>query len=153
VCEEERASGETWFLVAESLCEDKLQILYWNDQLAYRDGVHRACCPEHVQELVTHWMTMGTLEYPFADAGTKILKPRARIASVPVFEEPDTRGVRMIGEISVHRESMERALEESPESLQIILDELADTLERASSGELAHYESAAQLSPGWLRPI
>ena len=141
VCGEQKMSGQVWFLLAESAWEDKLRILHWQDRLANREGIHRACSPAHVQELVTHWMTMGTLDYPFANSGPAVASRRI-LASVPVVEEPDTQGVRQVGEIAVHRESVSRVLEENPDSLQIILDELSDALEREAAGSRARFESA-----------
>ena len=153
VCGEQRAPGQIWFLLAESPWEDKLRILQWQDRLASRDGIHRACSAAHVQELVTHWMTMGTLDYPFANAGFGPVAPERAPGSFVVFEEPDTQDVRQVGELAVHRESVSRALEENPDSLQIILDELSDALERESAGTMGRFESASRLSSGWLRQM
>jgi hypothetical protein len=153
VCGEAKTAGQVWFLLAESSWEDKLRILQWQDRLANREGIHRACSPAHVQELVTHWMAMGTLDYPFADVGLRAPQPQRKPRLLPIFEEPDTQAVRQLGEISVHRESMTRALEENPESLQIILDELTDTLERETAGALARFESALRTSSGCLRQV
>lgn len=152
VCGEARLAGQVWFLLAESPWEDKLRILHWQDRLARREGIHRACSPAHVQELVTHWMTMGTLDYPFADAGLTA-PPWRNLASVPVVEEPDTSGVRQVGEISVHRESVSRVLEENPDSLQIILDELSDALERETAGSMTRFESAERIFSRPLRQM
>jgi hypothetical protein len=153
VCGEERTAGQVWFLLAESPWEDKLRILQWQDRLANREGIHRACSPAHVQELVTHWMTMGTLDYPFANSGLLAVRSQPRLASVPVVEEPDTGGVRQVGELAVHRESLGRVLEENPDSLQIILDELSDALERETAGSIARFESVTRLSSGPLRQM
>jgi Ni/Fe-hydrogenase subunit HybB-like protein len=43
--------------------------------------------------------------------------------------EPDTRGSKVLGELSVHRESLERVLRENPESLTSILTALISALE------------------------
>ena len=152
VCGEQRMSGQVWFLLAETPWEDKLRILHWQDQLANREGIHRACSPAHVQELVTHWMTMGTLDFPFADSGPT-LASRRRLASVPMVEVPDTQGVRQVGEIVVHRESVSRVLEENPDSLQTILDELSDALERETAGSLARFESVGLPFSGPFRTM
>ncbi|MGA8309834.1 MAG: hypothetical protein WB755_07375, partial [Terriglobales bacterium] len=40
----------------------------------------------------------------------------------------DIRGARPIGELAVHRESIERVLAENPQSLKVILDALLDAL-------------------------
>jgi hypothetical protein len=65
ICGEERLGGSTWFLVAEYRWDDKLKILHWSDYLAAYDGVEAACSTAHVRELVVHWMTTGSLRYPF----------------------------------------------------------------------------------------
>jgi hypothetical protein len=44
------------------------------------------------------------------------------------FSRADLSGTRSIGELAVHRESLERVLMESPQSLQVILDALLDAL-------------------------
>ena len=152
VCGEARMAGQVWFLLAESPGEDKLRILHWHDQLARREGIHRACSPAHVQELVTHWMTMGTLDYPFADSGLTV-SSQGRLASVAMIEEPDTCCVRQVGEILVHRESVSRVLEENPDSLQVILDELSDALERETIGSMTRFESAGRLFSRPLRQM
>ncbi len=66
ICGEKRSNNETRFLVAENHWEDKLTILHWNEQMATRDGIQVACSVNHVEELVIHWMTTGSLDYPFA---------------------------------------------------------------------------------------
>jgi len=151
VCGEQKAPGQVWFLVAESHWEDKLAILEWNEQISYRKGMHRACCPAHVEELAIHWMTTGSLDVPFALAEERLdLGCRS---SLPVALEADTRGARQIGELSVHRESMDRVLRESPDSLQIILDELSDALKREAIGAAASLESATGTPGGFLRQM
>ena len=71
-----------------------------------------------------HWITTGRLDYPFARtsygaAGLRQTTPRGRI---------DLNGARTIGELAVHRESLERVLIENPQSMQVILDALLDAL-------------------------
>ena len=154
ICGEERRAGQVWFLVAESHWEDKLKVLEWQDELASRRGIYAACSASHVEELVVHWMTTGSLDYPFATVGLKPEKPRQRLGSfLPTIEEPDTRSARQIGELSVDRESVRRALREDPESLQVILDELLNALERETTGTAARLESADAMSYGFPREI
>jgi hypothetical protein len=154
ICGEERVTGQVWFLVAESRWEDTLKVLQWEDELARRRGIYAACSAGHVEELVVHWMTTGSLDYPFATVGLKPEKRRQRLGSfLPAIEEPDTRGARQIGELSVDRESVRRALKEDPESLQVILDELLNALERESTGTAARLESADAMSYGFPREI
>ena len=43
--------------------EGKIKILEWNSLLASQHGIHLACSPSHVQELVMHWMATGSISY------------------------------------------------------------------------------------------
>ena len=63
-----RSPVEERFLLAENRWEDKLTILGWNEQMASRQGIQVACSVNHVEQLVIHWMTAGSLDYPFARA-------------------------------------------------------------------------------------
>jgi len=153
ICGEEKSSTQVWFLVTESPCEDKLKILQWHDEVAAREGIYQACSPAHVEELVIHWMTTGSLDFPFATTATNPVRlgRRVPLASLQVMMEPDTRGARQIGELGVHRESMCRLLNESPDSLQVILDELTRALQRESSSD-ARVETPDSVASGVVRP-
>jgi hypothetical protein len=140
ICGGPKSDGQVWFLVAESHWEDKLKILRWEAELAKRQGMHSACCPAHVQELVTYWMSSGDVDFLLPPAGVSQL--RSRTPKLPYVVEPDTRGAREIGELAVDRASLGRALNENPDSLLIILDELRDALERETAGASARLESA-----------
>jgi hypothetical protein len=154
ICGEERAAGQVWFMIAESRWEDKLKILGWQDELAGRQGIYAACSAAHVEELVVHWMTTGSLDYPFATVGLKRERRLQQIGSMlPILEEPDTRGSRQIGELAVDWESVRRALRQDPVSLQVILDELLNALEREATGTAARLESADAMSYGFPREI
>jgi hypothetical protein len=117
-----------WFILLENRWTDRLKILACNEALASAAGTHLACGAAHVQQLVVHWMTMGSLEFPFAEAPrpNKVSKFR-RLKEVPQGEA-DLKGTRVVGELAVHRESLERILQESPESLATILEALTDAL-------------------------
>jgi hypothetical protein len=154
ICGEERSADQVWFLVAESHWEDKLKVLEWQDDLARRRGIYAACSGGHVEELVVHWMTTGSLDYPFATVGDKVGRHRQRLGWIlPTVEEPDIRGARLIGELAVDRESVRRALREDPDSLQVILDELRNALERESKGTGVRFESADAMCYGFPREI
>jgi hypothetical protein len=130
ICGERRLPSDVWFLIAENRWEDKLKVLQWNDRLAAQRGILRACSVAHVEELVVHWMTTGSLDYPFARIGfgakvaPRYNSPGYRVCSL------DTSAAQQIGELAVHRESMERILVESPQSLRTILDALLGALRR-----------------------
>ena len=149
ICGESRSTDQVWFLLAESHWDDKLKILHFQEEVAHRSGVHRACCPSHVEELVVHWMTVGSLDVPFAARHDRWELRRA--SSLPLVLEADTSGARLIGELAVHRESVGRALEDNPDSLQIILDELLDTLEREAANSLRL--DPGDGVPGWVRQM
>jgi hypothetical protein len=154
ICGEEKSEGQVWFLVAQSHWEDKLRILKWQDELADRRGMHRACCPAHVQELVTHWMTSGDLDFLLAPV--EVMPGNlgsGRNSALPIVAEADTKGAHEIGELAVDRESVGRALNENPDSLLIILDELRDALEREMAGASARLESGAGMSSGLMRQM
>lgn len=152
ICGEQKLPTGVWFLVAQSHWEDKLKILQWQYEVASREGMYGACCPAHVEELVIHWMTTGSLDFPFATtAATPVRLGRRTRVGLPRTVEPDTRGARQIGELAVHRESMSRLLNESPDSLQLILDELTRALQRESSSGARLESPDGQVSHG-LRP-
>ena len=74
---------------------------------------------------------MGTLDYPFAR-----LKPvaeqssrRSSVRSTSSQIEPDISGSERLGQLAVHRESLERILVENPDSLGSILSALMQVLE------------------------
>jgi hypothetical protein len=128
ICLEPRLGGDGWFLLIENRWTDRLKILGWNDGLASEPGVYTACGAEHVQQLVIHWMAMGTLDYPFARAHREAKRSLRRPSEKPATPEPDTRGIRIFGELAVHRESLERVLSENPQSLASILLALISAL-------------------------
>jgi hypothetical protein len=127
ICRGEQPGDETRFLLTENRWEDKLTILQWNEQMAMRPGIQVACSINHVEELVIHWMTTGSLDYPFAQ--TAVGYWGWRRPTMPNYRV-DLTGTRQIGELAVHRESMERVLAENPQSLQVIQDTLLDALRR-----------------------
>src|SRR5271166_5989979 len=95
VCGEPKSAGEVWFLIAESHWQDRLAILQWEDEISYRKGMHQACCPDHVEELVVNWMTTGSLDFPFAIAEDRLEQRHG--SCLPVVREADIRGARQIG--------------------------------------------------------
>ena len=139
ICGEANPDPTQWFLVTENHWEDKLKILEWNRLLASQDGIHLACCPSHVQELVVHWMATGSVSYPFARTGSHI--PARRWNDFHKLRAVvNTAGVRTIGELTVHRESMRRVLGEDPESLKSILSALQEALQPATNAARDPFE-------------
>jgi hypothetical protein len=153
ICRIVRQPGEPWLLVVEKRWEDKVRVLEWEERLAGLPGVQCACSPFHVQQLVVHWMTTGALSYPMAhlEPGPK------RILLWPKFRR--TRGTeadpgigRPVSELSVHRGSLNRILEEQPEALLPVLEALVSGLRKTgpSDGEAVagrNDESVTELLP------
>jgi hypothetical protein len=140
ICGSEKiTANDEWFLLNESRWQDRLKILRWHDQLALQQGLHFACGPAHVQELVIHWMVTGSLDYPFARTSTAATSDKSLRSRVVQVAEVDTSAAEQIGELSVHRESIRRVLADSPQSLTSILDALHAAVDRkvpAAGGEL-----------------
>ena len=154
ICGEAKLAGQVWFLIAGSGWEDKLKILQWHDKLAARDGIHHVCCPAHVQELVVHWMTTGSLDYPFAQVSPRQGWRVGSLSRVPIVRyELDTSCTRQVGELAVDRESIGRALSENPQSLQVILDELFDALEREAAGTVEEVGSKRETLWATMRHV
>jgi hypothetical protein len=126
ICGEPRRDNEGWFLLTENRWTDRLKVLGWSDQLVTQPGAYPACSAAHVQQLVVHWMTMGSLALPFArvPAGARSGQRKRRRDAAVDPPEPDALGVKVIGELAIHRESLSRILVESPESLASILEAL-----------------------------
>jgi hypothetical protein len=131
ICGGCKLGTQRWFLILEDRWQDKLKILHWDDRLAIRRGIHHVCGAAHLQELVVHWMTTGSLDYPFALTVSRPESPAARPSPEwPARRVSEDGRVRPIGELSIHRDSMRRVLSENPESLRSILDALLSALER-----------------------
>ena len=126
-----------WFLVAENRWEDRLKILEWNDRVAWMSGVHEACSATHVLELVDYWVRTNSLRYPFE----RTQRP-SRSHMLARRNDPDISGLRQLGELYVDRESIGRVLDENPDSLSVILDELLFALQ--PDGETCNEEGEAE---------
>ena len=75
-------------------------------------------------------MATGSLEYPFAELSTTrkkvtIHESGPRTEEKTPAEIPDAR---FVAELAVHRESLQRALRENPESLAAVLEALRGAL-------------------------
>ena len=79
-------------------------------------------------------MVTGSLSYPFASASEVNWKrensPSASPATDPA--RPEDLTSNLIGELAVHRESLERLLEENPHSLSTILEALLEAMQPKS---------------------
>jgi hypothetical protein len=148
ICGSRRLSTDRWFLVAENRWEDKLRVLQWNERLAEHEGIRHACSAAHVEELVVHWMTTGDLGYPFARTGFGLETVRRIGGTWGTNGDVDTRDAHLIGELAVHRESLERVLFESPQSLRTVLDALLNALRRETAKRESGSEPEDELLQG-----
>lgn len=128
ICEATRSPDQTWYLVAENPWDDRLWVLAWNDAIARRAGIHCSCSVAHVEQLVAHWMAAGSLECPFAKTS-----PDARATAIRATRllsvEPDLTGATRLAEITLCRESFDRALRENPYSFAPMLRALVVALQ------------------------
>ena len=147
ICLTTRKRNEEWFLLVENRWTDRLKILCWHEELASSPATHAACCATHVQLLVIHWMTTGTLNYPFAHseawADTSETPRAVRLSSMS--DEPDMTGVRVLEELAVHRETIDRILVDDPASLAVMLTALKDALpKQADRSEVAELQACGE---------
>lgn len=147
LCAKQGRGGRNWFLLVENRCQDKLRVLRWEPHLAGQADVHSVCSAEHVLELVVHWMTTGSVEYPFARFGPdSAWNSRTRMRQESETNQvPAARGVAL-GELSIDRTSVQRLLSEKPECLHVILRALLEALEfRSDELEVLPGDDAARL--------
>ena len=90
-------------------------------------------------------MTTGTLDYPFARTEACAHSPASHgsVHLSSIKQEPSISGAKVLGELAVHRESIDRILVESPASLGAILS----ALQAALPGQVDHSEIAEQENP------
>ena len=121
VCGIETFRHTGWFLVVENRWLDRLKILSWHSSLSTQKDMKSVCCSQHLKTLIAHWLTQASLRLPPAHY------PPLPIGSDPTLADvdlgPDSVG-RLVGELSVHRESFSRVWSGSPATLECILDAL-----------------------------
>ena len=128
ICGEQNRTGQTWFLVLQDTWLDRLKILRWNDRLAAHPQIHFVCSPAHVGELVVHWMATGSVAYPLLSANQQPKTSKLTGHHQPA-ETCDISPEALIGELAVHRESLDRTLRDHPEGLSTILNALLSAVE------------------------
>ena len=120
VCGTESDQHASWFLAIENRWLDRLKILSWHPVLAVQKNMLSVCGRQHLKALLTHWLTKANLEL------------RADLdRTVPITSESPRevdQGLlsvgRLVGELTVHRESVSRVWTGSPETLECILNAL-----------------------------
>jgi hypothetical protein len=154
ICGKETSGDEHWLLLIDNRWQDRLKVLQWEDRLASLTGVQAVCCTEHGRELIVHWMTTGSLTYPFAEPtplprAHRIQRPMAFERVVDTRDDIDCDESRTIGELAIHRDSLRRVLNDNPEALRGILESLLQAVEARVAGRVNRrvYESDYCLAP------
>src|SRR5439155_23264583 len=65
ICGKLTVGDERWLLMVENRWQDRLKILHWDNPIATMKGVKVVCGAEQAREIVVHWMTTGSMAYPF----------------------------------------------------------------------------------------
>jgi len=94
VCDVERCGGQ-WLLVLPDYAHHTLKIARWNSVVARRPEVRHVCSLQHARELVSHWMTMGNLDFPSPEGPPVVYSSSQRQAFVPT----DSRGWLRLGQL------------------------------------------------------
>jgi hypothetical protein len=121
VCGLETDHHSEWYLVVENRWLDTLKVLCWHPLLAEQAQMQSVCGKHHLKTLLTHWLTHANLQ--FLACGT----PHLAVASDnrPIEAETGFSSVgKLVGELSVHRESLSTVWSGSPEALECILNAL-----------------------------
>ncbi len=124
VCDLDTVRHKGWFLVVENRWLDRLKILSWHSSLAAQQDMKSVCCREHLKTLIAHWLTQASLRLP-----------PARFSPMPIGSDPSLSDLdlgpeslgRVLGELTVHRESFSRVWSGSAAALEYILDAIITT--------------------------
>jgi hypothetical protein len=96
-------------------------------------------------------MATGDLEFLLSPERNSAFLALATGSNLPEVMETTTEGGREIAELAVDREGIARVLNDNPDSLLVILDELRDALEREATRGSGRIESAVSVSASFLR--
>lgn len=148
ICGVRKISARNWFLITENSGEDQLHVWTYDGNEPAEVGVQVLCSPKHVRELVTHWMTTGCLEYPFAskrdaDRGSKINAGPAWVG------KNDRNSPALLCTLAVDRCAVVRAARQNALALNTILDEMMMALEKEAATDIDEFDYGASLAlPG-----
>lgn len=121
VCGLDTFRHKEWFLVVENRWTDRLKILVWHGSLATQKDMKSVCCREHLKTLIAHWLNQATLRLPALPCAPMAIGSDPSLLDVDLG--PEAVG-RLVGELSVHRESFSRVWSGSAAALECILDAL-----------------------------
>jgi hypothetical protein len=121
VCGLDTFRHKGWFLLVENRWFDRLKILSWHASLASQANMKSVCCRQHLKTMIAHWLAQASLRLP--PQFTPPLPIGSDMSTGDADLGPDSVG-RLVGELSVHRESFSRVWSGSPAALEYILDAL-----------------------------
>ncbi|MBI1740548.1 MAG: hypothetical protein HY233_07825 [Acidobacteriales bacterium] len=144
VCGVETKRHSGWFLVVENRWLDRLTVLSWHPLVARQAKMQSVCSKQHLKTLLTHWLTHANLQF-LATGSSHWAVPGDTGSS-----ESDSVTVavsKLVGELTVHRESLSRVWTGSPETLECILNALIGGLEtRSRAPEFPPLDPATEYS-------
>jgi hypothetical protein len=122
VCGKQSAEHVSWFLVIENFWLDRVKVFFWHPVLAEQSPMHSVCGKQHLELLITHWLTYANLQF---DAATM---PESALADHGYgpgegFNLPHPG--QLVGELAVHRESVSRLWTGSAEARDSIFQALS----------------------------
>jgi hypothetical protein len=121
VCGKHSDEHAHWLLVIENSWLDRIRVHSWHPVLADQEEMRCVCSWRHLEFLVTHWLTYANLQFQKAR--------NLRFAFAHHEDVPGEQAVlpppgELVGELTVHRESLSRLWTGSPEARESIFDAL-----------------------------
>ena len=132
-CGRKSTSGSGWFLLVENGWGDRLKILRWDNTVALQAGIHCVCTTSHVERLVAHWIGKGQLGCSLESCESASPGDRKDVTSqgsAAIAPDGDIMRGLQLGEITVDRGALNRALRENPLALDSMLRSLIRALDR-----------------------
>ncbi len=130
VCRKWSHEHSSWFLVIENAWLDRLKILYWHPVLAEQEAMHSACGKRHLELLITHWLTYANLHFEAATIPELILAEH-EYGPGQYLHLPHPG--QLVGELSVHRDSLSRLWTGSAEAREEIFEALCGGRDKVSN--------------------
>jgi hypothetical protein len=132
-CGRKSTSGSGWFLLVENGWGDRLKILRWDNTVALQAGIHCVCTTSHVERLVAHWIGKGQLGSSLEGCESASPGDRKDVTSQgssAIAPDGDVMRGLQLGEITVDRGALNRALRENPLAPDSMLRSLIRALDR-----------------------
>lgn len=130
VCGKQSPEQGSWFLVLENPWLDRLKILSWHPALAEQSEMRRVCGRRHLEMLITHWLTYANLHFEAASTPELVL---AEHEDAPGQDSKLPHPGQLVGELSVHRDSLSRLWTGSAETREEIFDALFGGRDKSSN--------------------